>query len=92
MPAIYSIYQAKAQFSEVLRQVREEGKTITVSYRGQPVAEIRPVRQDPKTIEERLEELERTGELVRATGPRRPFELGKPSPGILARFLSARNE
>ena len=39
----YSTYEAKARFSEVLRHVRE-GRTVTVSYRGEPVAEIRSIR------------------------------------------------
>ena len=43
MPGItYSTYEAKARFSEVLRQVRA-GTTVTVTYRGEPVAEIRPI-------------------------------------------------
>jgi len=36
MAIVYSTYQAKARFSELLRLVRE-GHTVTVSYRGQPV-------------------------------------------------------
>ena len=43
MTITYSTYEAKARFSEVLRQVRE-GKTVTISYRGEPAAEIRPIR------------------------------------------------
>ena len=92
MAATYSTYEAKARFSELLRQVREEGMTITVSYRGEPVAEIRPIQPKPQTIEERLDELERRGELVPAREPGRPFEVGEPSPGALARFLADRNE
>ena len=92
MSTTYSTYEAKARFSEVLRRVREEGKTITVSYRGEPVAEIRPIKSHPQTIEARLAELERNGELVRSSEPRRPFELGEPSPGALAQFLSDRND
>lgn len=91
MTLTYSAYEAKARFSEVLRHVREEGRTITVSYRGEPVAEIRPLQPRPQTIEERLDELERRGEVVRSREPRRPFELGDPSPGALAQFLADRN-
>ena len=32
MPLIYSVYEAKARFSEVIRQVRE-GRTVAVSSR-----------------------------------------------------------
>ena len=44
MRSEYSTYEAKAQFSEIIRQVRQ-GKTIMVSYRGEPVAEIRPFQR-----------------------------------------------
>ena len=92
MPGItYSTYEAKARFSEVLRQVRA-GTTVTVTYRGEPVAEIRPIEPPPKTIEERLDELERSGELIRAKGPRKPFRAVAHRPGALERFLADRNE
>ena len=69
---IYSTYEAKARFSEVLRLVRS-GTPVTVSHRGEPVAEIRPIEQQPQTITERLEELERRGILVRSREPRKPL-------------------
>ena len=59
MVITYSTYEAKARFSEVIRHVRD-GKTVTVSYRGEPVAEIRPLER-PTTIEQRTQELERRG-------------------------------
>ncbi|MDE0405633.1 MAG: type II toxin-antitoxin system prevent-host-death family antitoxin [Nitrospira sp.] len=43
MGITYSTCDAKARFSGVLRLVRD-GKTVTVSYRGKPVAEIRAIR------------------------------------------------
>ena len=49
MAVTYSTYEAKARFSEVLRQVRE-GETVTVTYRGEPVAEIRLIQPKAKTI------------------------------------------
>ena len=88
----YSIYEAKARFSEVIRQVRE-GRTVTVSYRGEPVAEIRSIelRQTP-TLAERLEELERSGSLVRPAQPRRTFRPVERRLGALSRFLAERGE
>ena len=90
MPITYSTYEAKARFSEVLRQVRA-GKTITVSYRGEPVAEIRPIQTPPVTMEERLDELERRGILVRSDEPRQPLCAVERRPGALDRFLAERN-
>ena len=87
----YSAYDAKARFSEVLRQVRD-GKTVTVSYRGKPVAEIRAIRDSPATIEARLDDLERQGVLVRSTEPRTPMKAVERRPGALKRFLAERGE
>ena len=92
MAITYSIYEAKARFSEVIRQVRS-GKTVTVSYRGTPVAEIRSIaRQETPTLDERLRELERRGSLVRSAVARRTLEPVERRPGALARFLAERDE
>ena len=76
-------------FSEIIRQVRQ-GKTVTVSYRGEPVAEIRSIQRKPSTIEERLEELEQCGALVRPSR-RRSLKAVEPRAGALKRFLAERN-
>ena len=92
MALTYSIYEAKARFSEVIRRVRE-GRVVTISYRGEPVAEIRPIERQPKqTTEERLAELERRGALVRSAIPRQTFRPVARRPGALARFLAERGE
>ena len=92
MARTYSIYEAKARFSEVIREVRE-GETVTVSYRGEPVAEIRAIQQSRKpTLDERLDHLERRGALVRPAGASRDFKMVAERPGALARFLAERAE
>lgn len=91
MHLVYSTYEAKARFSEVLRHVRE-GRTVTVSYRGEPVAEIRPTQRGPETIEERLDELERRGIIVASGQPKRQLSALANRPGALQRFLDERNE
>lgn len=90
MTRVYSTYEAKARFSEVLRQVRE-GKTVTVSYRGTPVAEIRPIPAGPVTIERRLKDLEDRGVIVHAREGRAPLKGVARRPGALERFLADRN-
>ena len=90
MNPVYSTYEAKARFSEVLRRVRE-GDVVTVSYRGEPVAEIRPIPKGPTTIEERLDDLERRGVIVGNGGLRRPLTAVAERPGALKRFLSERD-
>jgi prevent-host-death family protein len=90
MATVYSLYDAKAKLSEILRRVRE-GQTITISYRGKPVAEIRPIRHGKQTLSERIQELEARGIIAGSGKPR-----GKPSPiarrpGALKRFLAERD-
>jgi len=91
MTLIYSTYEAKTRFSEVLRLVRQ-GKTVTISYRGEPAAEIRPVPSPKQTVEEHLLEMQRKGTLVRAKRPRPPIRMVARRPGALERFLAERNE
>ena len=91
MAITYSTYEAKARFSEVLRQVRQ-GKTITISYRGKPAAEIRPIQPKKQTLEERLDDLERRGILVPASDPDEPIRPIAHRPGALKRFLAERAE
>lgn len=92
MGLTYSLYEAKARFSEVIREVRE-GKTVTVSYRGEPVAEIRAIkRSGTPTLVDRLDDLERRGVLIRSGGPRNEFKAVARRPGALARFLEERGE
>jgi len=89
MPKTYSLYEAKARFSEILRQVRE-GRTVTVSYHGRPIAEIRPIQQ-PGTLADRLDRLEAGGVLVRQPGVRRLRPLARRR-GALKRFIAERDE
>ena len=88
MAITYTTYEAKARFSEVIRHVRE-GRTVTVSYRGEPVAEIRPLER-PSSIQDRLQELRRRGVLSDTGGRWRGFEDGVHVPGALEQFLRER--
>ncbi len=91
MSLVYSTYEAKARFSEVIRQVRE-GKVVTVSYRGEPVAEIRAIQPEPQTLEVHLVELERRGVIVPSGQPKGSLRALARRPGALKRFLDDRNE
>lgn len=39
------IFEAKAHFSEIVDRVLREGRTITVTRRGEPVVEISPISE-----------------------------------------------
>ena len=90
MAHIYSTYEAKARFSEILRQVRE-GRTVTVSYHGEPVAEIRPLsgREGPDAG---LDRLAARGVLVHATEQESDLQVVVRRRGALERFLAERDE
>lgn len=91
MNPVYSTYEAKARFSEVLRLVRE-GAVVTISYRGDPVAEIRPLAPEATSVEEHFARLEERGIVIPAEDPQSPLRPGATNPGGLARFLADRNE
>ena len=91
MGLVYSTYEAEARFSEVIRHVRE-GKTVTVSCRGEPVAEIRAIQREPRTLEARLDELERQGIAASSGQAKAPLAPLGRRPGALKRFLDERNE
>jgi prevent-host-death family protein len=88
-PDCFSTYEAKARFSEVLRLVRE-GRTVTVTYHGTPVAEIRPIDRSTG-VAARLEWMRGRGLLSTPEGApdvRAPLA---SRPGALARFLEDRH-
>jgi prevent-host-death family protein len=91
MAETYSTYEAKARLSEILRKV-ERGRVIRISRRGKPIAEIRPLRREPASLEQRISELREQG-VVSAPSPHRAGGL-KPvarRTGALRRFLAERN-
>lgn len=69
-----------------------EGRTVTVSYRGEPVAEIRPIQRSPTNTEERIQDLQRRGIIVPAGVGGVIPELVARRPGALDRFLADRDE
>ena len=92
----YSIYDAKAKLSALVRQVRE-GRSFVITVHGEPVAELRPIEQASRkqTLEERVAELTRRGVIKRSgrpAGEPPDFPLGKIRKlGALQRFLDERD-
>lgn len=86
----YSVYDAKAKFSEIIRKVRE-GQTVTVSYHGEPVAEIRPIARQGAALEARLRRLEDRGVIARSSGREGRLRPIARRPGALTRFLRDRD-
>lgn len=96
MPDEYSIYDAKAKLSALVRQVRE-GRSFVITAHGEPVAELRPIEkvERKQAFDERIAELTKQGVIQpskRAPGERPHFVLGeKHIPGALQRFLDERD-
>lgn len=85
----YSTYEAKARLSELLRKVRT-GQVVTLTHRGEPIAEIRPIDKSESKLEGRLSQLASQGVLQRAAqGVAGPAEVTS-KPGALQRFLQDR--
>jgi prevent-host-death family protein len=92
MDSIYSTYEAKAKFSELLRKVRAGGRVV-ITFHGVPVAELRPIEKREESLEERIERLAAEGSLSPA-GVSPAQGSWKPvarRPGALRRFLDDRD-
>jgi len=92
MKRVYSLYEAKAKLSAIIRAVRERGDTVVVSYRGEPVAEIRPIEAAGSAVERRIAELEARGVLVASETAeiQLPEKVARRG-GALNRFLAERD-
>jgi prevent-host-death family protein len=89
MSETYSAYEAKAKFSEILRKVRA-GQHVLIAYRGEEIAEIRPIETNGDRLGKSLKRLEDQGLLSRARTPTGPLKPLARKPGALARFLDSR--
>jgi prevent-host-death family protein len=95
MPDEFSLYEAKARLSSLVRQVRE-GRSVIITVHGVPAAELRPIDPTtrPQTLDERLADLEARGLLVRSgRSPKdaNAFPIGPRRRGGLKRFLEERD-
>jgi prevent-host-death family protein len=95
MPDEYSLYEAKARLSALVRQVRA-GRSVIITVHGVPAAELRPVDPSvrPQSLKERLAELDSRGAIVasRISSSEGPaFPIGPKVRGALKRFLEERD-
>ncbi len=91
MDRVYSTYEAKSRFSELLRLVRA-GQIVKITYHGEPVAELRPIQRQ-ETQGEALARMVAEGLLSPPKPGKRLADL-KPiahRPGALQRFLESRD-
>jgi prevent-host-death family protein len=88
MPKTYSTYEAKARLSELLDRVRK-GDVVTITHRGRPIAEVRPIERSQEDLARHLDDLRRSGIVSRREENRelKPLATRK---GALQRFLESR--
>jgi len=89
----YSLYEAKARLSALVRRVRD-GARVVITVHGKPAAELRPIEPEGETIEARLDRLEAQGTLIRPHGTPADLAASPPGPrraGALKRFLEERD-
>lgn len=86
--AAYSIYEAKAKLSSVLKEVKN-GHDAIITERGRPIARVIPYKIN-ETFEERIERLIAKGVILpaREKGPIPKSSIHRP--GALQRFLADR--
>lgn len=87
----YSLYEAKAKLSAIIRRVRE-GRPVVVTLHGEPVAEIRAVSPRSGGLVHRMEQLVERGIVVRNPSRGSTARPIVKRPGALKRFLDDRNE
>ncbi len=87
----YSVYEAKARLSEILRKVRHKHRVI-ITHAGVAVAEIVPFEEGPEDFEQRLDRLEQEGEIHPPGGTLDELACVARRPGALARFLAERED
>lgn len=88
MPKTYSTYEAKARLSELLERVRN-GDIVTITHRGEPIAEVRPIERPKEPLAKRLDELRRKGVVSRPLKKSILQPLARRR-GALRRFLESR--
>ena len=85
-PLVVGTREFKTRLGAYLRQVRE-GRSLTITDRGRPVAEVMPVQRADRSIEARLTRLRAQGVL---TGEGRPLPpLANPVEGRGGRVTEA---
>jgi prevent-host-death family protein len=87
----YSLYEAKARLSAIIRRVRE-GRPVTITLHGEPVAEIRAIQDQGEGIEKRVTRLVERGVLVPAESDPAEIPVAVRRRGALKRFLAERDE
>lgn len=89
MRETFSVYEAKAKLSALLRMVKE-GRALVITVHGTPAAELRPIGPDAQDLDTRLDRLEDRGVVVRRRPDAARLDAVATRKGPLRRFLAER--
>ncbi len=89
MASVYSTYEAKAKFGEIIRKVQAGGRVV-ITYRGRAVAEVCPLAGEGGDLGRRIDRLEEVGVVTRASQPGAVPRPVVRREGALRRFLESR--
>ncbi len=89
MAETYTAYEAKAKLGEILRKVRA-GRRVVISYRGEDIAEVRPLLA-ADSVEMQLKRHRERGTLGPLASRKGSLRTVKRKPGALERFLESRD-
>ncbi len=90
MKDTYSLYEAKARLSALVRQVRD-GRRVVITVHGEPAVELRAISPASPGINQRIADLRERGIISPATSPDLPAKVGRKRPGALKRFIASRD-
>ena len=90
MKDTYSLYEAKARLSALVRQVRD-GRRVVITVHGEPAVELRPLSPASPGIKQRIANLTERGIITRAVSARKPVRIGPRRRGALKRFIASRD-
>ena len=83
------VRELKAQLGKYLRSVRG-GKTLIVTDRGEPIAELRPLQED---LDQKLARLRAAGRISGGSGRLKPFEpIRIDGPSVSSAILEDRED
>jgi prevent-host-death family protein len=86
----YSIFEAKAKLSEIIRLIKTH-VSITITERGVPVAIVSPYQELEQNAEMRLNTLVKAAKTRPAKGHLSDLDINIKRDGALKRFLSERD-
>jgi prevent-host-death family protein len=87
----YSVYEAKAKLSEIIRKVRRN-KRIVITHHGQPVASVVPFEGERLSTKDNLRQLEEQGLISPTRASIAGIKFIESCPGALERFLDERRD